>query len=127
MKVKLENDYRRFYTLEDLDRAKTVIALMKEDDSTATDYAAQAARHIALHNDDCLDRILEASAHTALHRGIVWDRLGDATGLMDVWIDFIAKTSCGFIIGGAYLTDIWDIDGVNDITGLMYKEIYRHA
>lgn len=126
MKVKLEENYKSLYTLYDLARAKAVIASLKEDESTPAEYAAYAAAHIASrrHNDH-LERILEASAHTAGNCR-VWDNYGD-TQHMDVWIDFTAKTTFGFIVGGAYLTDIWAIDGDTDLTDHMYEIYYKKA
>lgn len=127
MKVKLEEKYRQFYTLDDLDRAKAVIAYMKEDESTPADYAAYAAEHIASRrHKDNLDRIMEASAHTARNCR-AWNNYGDDTQDMDVWIEFIAKTYGGFIIGGAYLTDIWAICSDDDLTGHMYETYYKKA
>ena len=39
MKVKLDKDYRKLYTLEKLDMAKAVIAAEKEDEMSAKDWA----------------------------------------------------------------------------------------
>ena len=38
MKVALEKEYRKWYTLEDLDRAKMVIAFEKEDEMSVKDW-----------------------------------------------------------------------------------------
>ena len=120
MKVTLEKNYRKYYTLEDLDRAKRVIAAEKEDESTVKEWAEMAIRE-AIKNDDGIyeDYIVEifkAEAHTAKnHR--VWNAYGYCdpeeanTQDMDVWIEFAAELEQGFIKGGAYLTDIWQTGG----------------
>lgn len=120
MKVTLEKDYRKYYTLDDLDRARRVIAAEKEDESTVKEWAEMAIRE-ALKNDDGIydDYIVEifkAEAHTAKnHR--VWNAYGYCdpeeanTQDMDVWIEFAAELGQGYIKGGAYLTDIWQTGG----------------
>ena len=118
MKVTLEKNYRKYYTLEDLDRAKRVIAAEKEDESTVKEWAEMAIRE-ALKNDDGIAtdyivRILYAEAHTAKnHR--VWNLWGDdlETENMDVWIEFAAELENGFIKGGAYVSDIWQTGGTD--------------
>ena len=122
MKVTLEKNYRKYYTLEDLDRAKQVIAAEKEDESTVKEWAEMAIRE-ALKNDDGIydDYIVEifkAEAHTAKnHR--VWNAYGYCdpeeanTQDMDVWIEFAAELEHGYIKGGAYLTDIWQTGGTD--------------
>lgn len=122
MKVTLEKDYRKYYTLDDLDRARKVIAAEKEDESTVKEWAEMAIRE-ALKNDDGIydDYIVEifkAEAHTAKnHR--VWNAYGYCdpeeanTQDMDVWIEFAAETESGYIKGGAYLSDIWQTGGTD--------------
>lgn len=122
MKVTLEKNYRKYYTLEDLDRAKRVIAAEKEDESTVKEWAEMAIRE-AIKNDDGIyeDYIVEifkAEAHTAKnHR--VWNAYGYCdpeeanTQDMDVWIEFAVELEHGYIKGGAYLTDIWQTGGTD--------------
>lgn len=120
MKVTLEKNYRKYYTLEDLDHAKRVIAAEKEDESTVKEWAEMAIRE-AIKNDDgvyedYIVEIFKAEAHTAKnHR--VWNAYGYCdpeeanTQDMDVYIEFAAETEKGYIKGGAYLTDIWQTGG----------------
>ena len=118
MKVTLQRNYRKYYTLDDLDRAKKVIAAEKETDCTPKEYAEMAIRE-ALKNDDGIAEdwiveIFKAEAHTAKnHR--VWNLWGDSmeTETMDVWIEFAAELTNGFIKGGAYLSDIWQTGGTD--------------
>lgn len=123
MKVTLEKNYRKYYTLEDLDRAKRVIAAEKEDESTVKEWAKMAICE-AIKNDDGIyeDYIVEifkAEAHTAKNNRI-WNQYSMSdddpdheTGNMDVWIEFAAETEKGYIKGGAYLSDIWQTGGTD--------------
>lgn len=118
MKVTLEKDYRKHYTLDDLDRARKVIAAEKEDDSTVKEWAEMAIRE-ALKNDDGIydDYIVEifkAEAHTAKNCR-AWNLWGDCleTENMDVLIEFAAELERGFIKGCAYLSDIWQTGGTD--------------
>lgn len=122
MKVTLEKDYRKLYTLDDLDRARKVIAAEKETDCTPKEYAEMAIRE-ALKNDDGIAddwivEIFKAEAHTAKNCR-VWNAYGYCdpeeanTQDMDVWIEFAAETENGYIKGGAYLSDIWQTGGTD--------------
>lgn len=107
MKVTLEKDYRKYYTLEDLDRAKAVIAAEKEDEMSAKDWAVYAVGEALRNKDGSLLEILKAEATTAKNCR-AWNRYGDDSADMDVYIRFLAETTEGFIRGGAYLSDIWE-------------------
>lgn len=120
MRVTLGKNYRKYYTLEDLDRARKVIVAEKEyDDCPVKEWAEMAIRE-ALKNDDGITEdwiveIFKAEAHTAKNSR-VWNAYGypeDETGNMDVWIEFAAELENGFIKGGAYLSDIWQTGGTD--------------
>lgn len=132
MKVSLEKDYRKYYTLEDLDRAKEVIRCLKEDETPVSDYAGMAAREALRHiGKDCsVDRIIEAGAETSRNNRIC-DQYGD-TGNMDVWVYGIAKYSGitgwnngGFIEFGAYLSDIYGTCGEDTYGVNMSIKVYE--
>lgn len=120
MKVTLEKNYRKYYTLDDLDRARKVIAAEKEDDCPVKEYAEMAIRE-ALKNDDGIaeDYIVEifkAEAHTARNRriwNVYYSSADDETEDMDIWIGFAAELGNGYIMGGAYLSDIWQTGGID--------------
>ncbi len=105
MKVTLEKNYKDYYTLTDLERAKAIIRYEKDDNETAKGWAEYAVREALKGTDDGLERVLEASAETARNCN-AWNLYGD-TADMDVWVRAIAKTQHGFIEIGAYLSDIW--------------------
>lgn len=127
MRVKLEKEYRKLYTLEDLDRAKGVIAHLKaNDDSSAIEMAEYAVREALRDNKDhWLKEIVKAEAHTARNNR-VWNAYYDGSENMDVWITFVAETWHGFISGGAYLTDIWQTGAVH-YADEMYFRIYEEV
>lgn len=112
MKVKLEESYRDFYTLTDLERAKAVIKAVAEDTETAKGWARYAvAEALKKDTDSCRD-IITASAHTAKNCR-AWNAYGTEQNSqdMDVWVEALAKTWHGYIEVGAYLTDIWQSGG----------------
>lgn len=121
MKVTLEKNYRAYYTLDDLDRAKAVIASEKAaDDFKPEDWAEIAIREALRGTDDYMDEILTATAETAKNSG-VWDAYDEGTKDMDVWIRCTAKTArCGFIEIGTYLSDLWKVDSITPIYDRMY-------
>lgn len=110
MKVTLEKDYKRFYTIENLEQAKAVIAYEKDDEETAAGWAEYAVNEALKGTGDFLREIIKVTARTAGNCR-TWNSYGE-TGKMDVWIDCIAKTADGFIEVGAYLTDIWQTGAV---------------
>lgn len=107
MKVKHNADYRKDFTLEDLDRSKQIIAFERdEDDETVKGWAIYAVREALKETTDTVSRVIEASAETAKNRR-AWNEYFEGSEDMDVWISATARTECGFIEIGAYLSDIW--------------------
>ena len=129
MKVTMQKDYRKYYTLEDVDRAKAVIAYEREDEMKITDYAAYAVNEALKTEDriyaDYLREVIKTEAHTAKNCR-VWQLYGEETGDMDVWVEATAKTADGFIEVGAYLSDIWQT-GATPYKQHMYIQYYKRA
>ena len=129
MKVTLQKDYRKYYTLENIDQAKAVIAYVKEDEMKVTDWAeyaiGEALRDADRNCIDYLDEVLKAEAHTARNCR-AWQLYGEGTGDMDVWVEATAKTNHGFIEVGAYLSDIW-LTGATPYKQHMYIQYYKRA
>lgn len=115
MLVKLEERYKEFYTLCDLERAKAIIKMEKEDTETARGWASYAVDEALRGTDDYSREVIQATAHTAQNCR-AWDEYGEGSAHMDVWIDAIARTQKGFVEVGAYLSDIWQSGAVR------YKE-----
>lgn len=113
MKVKLHKDYKEFFTIRDLEIAKAIIANEKtEDEWTAAEWAEYAVSEALKGKSDYLVEVMKAEAVTAKNCR-VWNAypIGDVNDGnshdIDVWIDATAKTAHGFIVVGAYLSDIW--------------------
>lgn len=130
MKVTFSKEYKRFLTVEQYERAKEIIREMKDDESTAAEYAQYAVNAIgrACGIGSC-DKVFECSAEIAGNCRI-HDYFGDGSGTLDIWLSGIAKTWDGFVKFGAYLSDIWSIsyDTAEDIAkNHMYYEIFKKA
>ena len=124
MKVRLEESYRKLYTLEELDAAKRVIKMEKEDDEeTAKGWAEYAVREALKGTGDFPREVITAEARTALNCR-AWDAYGEGTGKMDVFIEALAETAEGFVKIGAYLSDIWQT-GAEEYKHHMYIQRYK--
>lgn len=113
MKIAITADMKKVLRVADMPAVNKVINAVKEDSSTAKEYAEQAAR-IASGNN--IVKVLEADAKIAFNAR-AWDSIADGSGQCDVWFDFTAIIDGGFdgiIMGGAYLTDIWQATGENN-------------
>lgn len=126
MKVSLDKGYEKYFTIEDLGRAKEVIKYEKENDGfTAKDWAEYAVKEALRGTDDWLDKIVSAEAYATKNRRVL-DAYGDDTGTIDVWVEAVAKTAFGYIEIGAYLSDIWDT-GDTPYKEHMYIRYYKHV
>ena len=130
MKVTITKDTKKWLTLEQAPIARRIIADMKQDETPITEYAAMAVNCIgnALGHFNWCSRVLEAKAEISGNRRI-WNQYSDDSETLDVWIDFTARTDDGFIEGGAYLTDIWNIGGIEseELAAHMYCRIFEEV
>lgn len=130
MKVTFGKDYKKLLSMEEYEYAKTMIRDFKGDESTAAEYAKYAVNAIGdAYNVGGCERVLECSAEIAGNCR-VYDNYGSGSGKLDVWISGTAKTWDAYIEFGAYLTDIWSLDGDNsaDIAKAhMYSKIFKVA
>lgn len=136
MKVKLERNYKRYYTVEEYEQAKVVIAAEKEDETKVTDYAEMAVREFCrvYHLTD--SSILSVDTTTGKNRrayNAYTDSAGNESGCMDVFLDIYAEIYMEADDGlfkrailnlSAMLSDIWQIDGETDIARHMWGEIF---
>ena len=125
MLVRLEEKYKDFYTVSDLERAKAIIKYERDDENTARDWAEYAVREALKRSGEFFCEILKATAHTAKNCRI-WNKYSEDSQDMDVWIDAIARTSNGFIEVGAYLSDIWEtgaVDYQHNMRYVNYREV----
>ena len=120
MKIKVTKETKRIVTLDEMEQAAKIIKFEREEDEWEAANYAELAVNAALHayHGRC-EKVMEASAEIAKNCRIR-DYYHDDSRTLDVWINATARTSEGFIIIGAYLSDI------NDITGSNQEEIARH-
>ena len=118
MKVMVSQESKKYLTAEEYDNAKRLAKHMKEEDDEwgATDYAKLAVRGAG---GDVVE-ILKASA-TVMGNTRAYDIYFEGSGRLDIWIETTALTAEGFVIVGAYLSDIYSITGTDD------KDFQRHA
>lgn len=123
MKVTLDKEYRKRYTLEDLARAKTVIESEKEDEMKPAEWLEYAITEALKGTGEYPGEVITAEARTARNCR-VWNAYGDNTEDMDIWIEGLARTSEGFAEVGAYLSDIWQ-SGAVDYKNHVYIQRYK--
>lgn len=104
MKVQITNEIKKITTVYEMPAVNQVIKAMKDDENTAKDYAEMAAQIASGCNGV---KVLESKA-TVSANCRVWDAIAEGTGKYDVWVEFTAFTEIGFVMGGAYLTDLWN-------------------
>lgn len=93
MKVKFEEGYKRYYTVEEYEQAKVVIDCEKANDAfTAKDWAEVAFNELCRYHKWTAIKIIDAYAETAKnHRHINWEWFGEGSGFMDVRINAIGQ------------------------------------
>lgn len=94
MKVTFNKDYKRFLTVEEYEWGKNVIASLKDDETSAKEWAEIALNEFNI-KGWYLRSILEAHAEITKNTSIrMRDYYGENTGYMDVCISGTAKI-CG--------------------------------
>lgn len=115
MKIRMPKHYKKF-TLEEMEQTKRVRDALKEweDVTTAEEWLRMAAQDIIRGEGDYILEVLKAEAEFAGNCRI-WNAYGEDTGRMDIWIKGIVQCWNQVLEIGCYLTDIWNIDGKNDV------------
>lgn len=130
MKVTLPKDYRKRFTLEQVDIARRIIRDMKEDESTPAEYIRYAVRdyfkHFSETEYDIIEEVLKAEAKVEGNCR-AWDAYGVGTEHMDIWVDATVRTSNGFLIIGAYMTDIWSISPKDSRADHYYTRYFKEV
>ena len=111
MKINITAETKKIITIAEMPAVHKVIEALKED-ATAKDYAEMAARIASGRN---AVKVLEAKAEIAKNCRVD-DRICEGSAQFDVWVTFTAIIEDGFegiIMGGAYLTDLWDCSAEN--------------
>ena len=125
MKVRISDESKKIITIEQMPAARKVIEAMKDDEWTVKDYAAMAARIASGCN---AVKVLEASAEIAANCR-VWDAFAEGSRRFDVWVEFAALADNGFVMGGAYITDLWSsgADNLDETRSHMYIRKFVEA
>lgn len=128
MKVTLLKEDKRLITMSDAPIVRQIIADMKEDTSTAEEYAEMAIR--AAYNGNAYNiKVLKASAKISTNCDVL-NAYTENSGYLDVWIKATAYINTDeFIIIGAYLSDIWKITGSTDqeVVSHMYIRKFKEV
>ncbi len=114
MKVRLAKEDKKYFTMEEAPVIRKVIESLKEYESTPAEDAKTAIR--AAYNGNASNiEILKASAKISRNCHIL-DAYCDNSGNIDVWIEATAYLNTNeYIMLGAYLSDIWQITGDNQL------------
>ena len=130
MKVSITKESKKEIAWYLSEVAKDVCNQMKEDENTVSDYAVMAVNAIgAAYGIGRCERVFESSARIATNCR-VHGLFSDYSENLDVWIEGTAKTTDGFVEFGAYLSDIWHIDGENDSDIAfchMYSQLFKRV
>ena len=113
MKVTITNEAKQYLTLAEMPKVREIIADCKADEMSVKEYADIAA---CLAYDGCGGyKVLEATAEIVRHNGYIYSETNSG---IDVWVNF----DC-FVIGGIYLSDIWQI-GDSELNKEIKKRMY---
>ena len=127
MKVKMCDYYKDVYTISEVEQARRVIKAAKEDTATAKEYAARAIREVIRNTDYWDFEILKAEATATKNNGIEYGGYCDGSGYFDVNLEITAELGLfkGFLKVWANVSDIWQIDGEQNIAGLFEVFWYK--
>lgn len=109
MKIQLTNEMKHIVTVAEMPSVRSVIESERDDEWTAKEWAKMAAELVCSHSRV---KVLEASAEIAKNFR-VRDAYGEDSADFDVWVKFTAFADDSFVMGGAYLTDLWTASADN--------------
>ena len=103
MKVRFEKEDKKYITLEEAPIVREIIASMKEDESTAEEYADMAIRAACDGNAYGIE-IMKASAKIAKNCR-AWNAYSANSNSIDIWIEATAYINNDEFIMIGYLAD----------------------
>lgn len=118
MKVTITNAAKQYLTLAEMPKVREIIADCEADEMSVKEYADIAA---CLAYDGCGGyKVLEATAEIVRHNGYIYSETNSG---IDVWVNFTAYNFDCFVVGGIYLSDIWQI-GDSELNKEIKKRMY---
>lgn len=111
MKVIMNKAIKKMLSLEETKKAKQIIAGMKENEITETECIKKAIC-AACKKSWCIEVFKASAIITKNFR--IYNAFFEGSGKLDIWISATAQTADGFMIIGAYLTDIWELTGCEE-------------
>lgn len=127
MKVTFAKDFKKHVTLDEAPIIQRIIKSMKEDETPVSEWAEMAI-NLACGQGNFCEKVFEAKASIAKNCRIN-NYYDEDSRNFDVWIETTAQASNGFYIIGAYLSDIWQIGGIDnkEILSHMYIRIFTEV
>ncbi len=124
MKIAITKEMKQLLTVAEMPAVRRIIKDMKEDESLK--WYAELAASVATGANNA--EILKVNAKISKNFR-VRDAYHKDSADLDVWISFTAYTGSSFVVGGAYLTDIWQLtrDNKEKIKNHMYIRLFREA
>lgn len=122
VKINFPKDYKNYFTVADVERAKKVIKDFKENPIDFYDMASMAIYDIG----GSVNEIYSVKAEVCRDAG-THDAYYEDSGNIDVWLDIVAETSDGFIKLGCLLSEIMFISSEDHLTRFNSRLYKRRA
>lgn len=123
LKIKMIEGYKKVFTVEEMVIAKRIISELKEENMTNEEYGRIIVNYYLSmrYTDDFLDEVISAKMEVCKNRRC-WERYGDDSRDIDIYVTAKALTVKGYIEVGCYLSDVWDFNPEsNDVTEFFVK------
>lgn len=121
MKIQFTNEIKHIVAVAEMPSVRSVIESERNDEWTAKEWAKMAAELVCSHSRV---KVLEASAEIAKNFR-VRDAYGEDSADFDVWVKFTAFADDSFVMGGAYLTDLWTASADNREETVKHMHVRR--
>lgn len=126
MKIRIEDNFKKYITLADMDAVRKIRQYLK-DDEYLEEYARSVASAVTL---GYVQEVYKVTASICKNCRI-HDYYDEGTGDFDVWIEAAVLTDRGFVLVGANLSDIWSLSGREledvNIVKHMFRRVFREA
>ena len=117
MKVQLTDDMKDVIRMSELPIVKRIIKEAKEDCGDK-DYAMMAANCYG-YVKKLFDYSFEIAGNATVRNVFFY-----GSEHFDIWVRFTAQLDDGFVTGGCYLTDIWNLDGSDEMRDTLKRHAY---